>query len=168
MLNQEIESADRVVQSKRQEKISAQQNLQMFQDEIEALKSEAIASATSLDRTKNVLEVTKSEVIEKSTKFNLLRAKYEKVKLQLQEESKVTASKEQLTQVVEGRLKEKQNDLKFAEHNVKNMKGKMFKDSQILSQLRQKESNLISEIKSTQVMSCFVFHKKKCSGLCVS
>lgn len=166
MLNQEIEAADRVVQSKRQEKISAQQNLQTFQDEIEALKLEAIASATSLDRTKNVLEVKKSEAIEKSNKFNLLRAKYEKVKLQLQEESKVTASKEELTQIVEGRLKEKEKELKFAEHKVKNMKEKMFKDSQILSQLRQKEFNLISELRSTEVISCFLFHPTKMALIC--
>jgi chromosome segregation ATPase len=140
-----------MVQNRRQEKIVAYENLQTFQDEMDALKLESIASSTSLERMKASLQMTEGEATEKMKQLHTFRTRYEEIKMRLDAEKEITASHEKTTQIAEERLKDREKELKTTEHQVQTLKQQMFKDSQILADLRQKESDLISEIRSTQV-----------------
>ncbi len=151
---QEIDASERVVQNRRQEKLEAQESLQTFQDEMDALKLESIASSTSLERMKTTLKITEAEATEKRKQLVAFKSRYDEIKMNLEAEMKVTTSKEKTTQNAEERLKEREKELKITEDKVQSLKQQMFKDSQTLADLRQRESNLISEIRSTQVICC--------------
>lgn len=148
---QEIEATERMVQNKRQERLSTQSNLQTFQDEMESLKLESLASTASLEQKKQLLALVETEVEEKMKQLGIFRARYAEIKARLEEEEKVTLSREKLTRSVEERLLERDKELKEKEHFVQLLKQQMFKDSQTVAQLRQKESNTIADIRSTQV-----------------
>lgn len=155
---QEIEAAERMVQSKRQEKLIAQGNLQTFQDEIDALKLENIASSSSLEQKKMILQVVKTETEEKIKQLNTFHSRFNDIKASLEEEAKITVSREKINLRIEERLKEREKELKTKEQLIQTLKHQVFKDSQVVAQLRRKESNLISEIRSTQVNICTNFN----------
>lgn len=110
-----------------------------------------MASSTSLEQKKALLGATETELNEKVKQLDTFRARFDEIKTRLEEETNFTISKEKLTRTVEGRLVERKKELKSKEYLVDSLKQQMFKDSQLVAQLRQNESNIIVEIRSTQV-----------------
>lgn len=141
-----------MVQNRRQERVAAQESLQTFQDEMDALKLENETSSSSLERMKNTLEMTEIEGTEKVKQLHVFKARYDEIKKRFDMEIKVTSSREKTTQQVEEHLKNREKELKMTDQLLQTLKHQMFKDSQALAGLRQKESNLISEIHGTQVI----------------
>ena len=147
---QEIDAAERIVQNKRQERHIAQGNLQEFQDEMDALKLENIASSSSLEQKKMLLQVLETEVNAKANQLDTFESRFNDIKTRVDKEAKNTISREKVNVHTEERLKEREKELKMKEQLLQTLKHQMFKDSQVVAQLRQKESELISEIRSTQ------------------
>lgn len=150
LLIQEIDATERMVQSKRQERHIAHDNLQGFQDEMDALKLENIASSSSLEQKKMILQVLETEADGKVHQLDTFESRFNDIKASLEKEANITVSHENVNLHTEERLKEREKDLKMKEQLIQTLKHQMFKDSQVVAQLRQKESDLISEIRSTQ------------------
>ena len=151
-MNEEIDATERFVQSKRQERVSSQQNQQALRDELDVLKLESIASVSSLQKSKAQQTVTEGDLQQKTNQMNLFRERCDIIKQSLEAEKKTTLSREKIAQNIEQRLKEREKESKLAENQIKSLKDQVFKDSQRLGKLRQVEDNLISEIRSSQVM----------------
>ena len=149
---QDIDAAERAMQNKRQDKLEALESLLTFQDEMDALKLESVASSTSLERMKTTLKITEVEASEKRKQLVTFKSRFDEIKMNLEAEMKVTTSQEKATQNIEERLKLREKELKISVDKVQVLKHQMFKDSQVLADLRQRESNHISEIRSTQVI----------------
>ena len=125
--------------------------MQSFQDEYDILKAESVATTASLQKTKTKSEISAQEVSEKTKQLELFRKRIEEMKALLETEKQQTLSKEKINQHVEERLKAREKDLRSVELETEALRERMFKDSQHLAKLRKQESNLIAEIKSTQV-----------------
>ncbi len=156
-MTKDLEIADRTVQNKRQERIQAQTGLQTMRDEFEVLKLESTAAASSLQKSRTKVDITSEEVAEKSKQLDKFKKRFESIKRNFESEKSDAVSKEKMSQHVEQRLKLKERELKNLEKSVQTLRERMFQDSQHLARLREKESNLISDIRCTQVKSMIEF-----------
>jgi chromosome segregation ATPase len=155
-LNKEVETANRAAQSKRQDRIEEEEALNSLQIEFEVLKAESAAAALNLQKARTDSSVSQREVEEKERQLEFFRSRMSAIHDQLTFEKDTTLSKEKVTQHVEQRLQARKRELSKVQAKNDALREQMFKDSQHLAKLREKEENLISEIKSTQVRFAFI------------
>ncbi len=139
------------MQQKRQERIDHQQNLQSLRDEFDVLKLESAAATTSLQKSKAKVDVAVQEFSDKSKQLETFQKRFDIIKTDLDTEKNLTLSKEKRSEYIEAQRESKEKELKQLEGKVHKLRERMFNDSDNLARLRDKESNLIAEIKSTQV-----------------
>ena len=145
-----IAMKERIVARQREQFQFASEKLQEFKDEVEVLKNELQKAASDLmqRRSENVNLNTELEV--KRQALEASRSRFHAVKKQLENAQKSTDDVEQVCQVREAELKDKEAELEAAEKDLRILKESMFKQSQELFRLRQRESNLIAEIAGAQ------------------
>ncbi len=155
-MKQDIELGERQIQAKRQERLNKEKNRLEFKDELDALQLECVASENSLQETKHFYDAIDIELSQKKSQFERFIDRFQQVKFRLDEEKKLTVIGKLGVQEVEKKLKEREQELKLENDKVFSLKEQMFRDSQRLAEVRKNESNIISEIKGTQVSSCEV------------
>jgi len=155
-LNKDVETANRAAQSKRQDRIEEEDALNSLQIEFEVLKAESAAAALNLQKAKTDSSVFQREVEEKERQLEFFRSRMSAIHDQLTSEKETILSKEKITQHVEQRLQARKRELSEVQAKNGVLREQMFKDSQHLAELRKKEEDLISEIKSTQVRLAFI------------
>uniref|UniRef100_A0A6U6L7L3 Coiled-coil domain-containing protein 39 n=1 Tax=Odontella aurita TaxID=265563 RepID=A0A6U6L7L3_9STRA len=149
-LVQEVDAAERLVQSKKQEQLAQQESLQSMADELEVLKHESSASATALQKLQTEQKGFENEYTRKREQLASFRNRCDEIKMRLDEEKKATLSREKATIQVEKFLAEREKELKQADVHLQVLKDQQFKDSQYLADLRREEGDLIAEIKNAQ------------------
>jgi len=157
MLKPGVDSAERQLQSKRQEKISLQHGHQAFMDELEVLKIESNALEIAMQRAKIAQKVAEGTLDDKLKQMNQFRFRCDDIRKRLEAESITTISRERTIKDVEVRLEKREQEYKQVLNSVRSLKNQLFKDSQKLGSLRQSEADMIADIQSTQVYdSCDV------------
>ena len=116
--------------------------------------------------------VLKGELDQKFKQLEIFRNRHDEIKSNLEKGKKATMSQEKLAQIIELRLKDRANELSKIENNVQSSKGHIFNNAQKLGTLRKIESDLISDIKGSQVMRTYHAFKqiwvgKTCSNCCI-
>lgn len=139
------------MQQKRQERIDHQQNLQSLQDEFDVLKLESAAATSSLEKSKAKVDIAVQEVSDKTKQLETFQKRFDSIKADLDAEKNLTLSKEKRSEYIEAQRHVKEKELKQLEGAVHTLRERMIKDSDNLARLRENESDLIAEIKSTQV-----------------
>ena len=155
-MNKEVETDNRAAQSKRQDRIEEEDAMNSLQTEFQVLKAESAAAALNLQKAKTDSSVSQREVEEKERQLEFFLSRISAIHDQLTFEKDTTLSKEKVTQHVEQRLQARKRELSKVQAKNDALRDQMFKDSQHLAKLREKEENLISEIKSTQVRFAFI------------
>lgn len=152
------DATNRLVQQKRQEKVDEDEILRSLQVEVDILKAESIASSQSLQKAKTKSKAAAEEVSEKLKQLELFQNKVEDIKSQLSSEKDLTLSKEKISQNAEDRLNAKEKEMKLMDKRNEDLRKRLYQESQHMTKLREKESNLIGEIKSSQVRVFFSQH----------
>ena len=150
-LLQEVETAERVVQAKRQDYQSQQQSQQAFKAELDVLRNESVASATDLQKLLSEQKNIENELVNKMSQLKSSQSRCDAIKKRLEEEKQITGTKEQGAIQVENFLEERTKELKQSNVHLQSLKDQMYKDSQHLASLRQKEAKFIMDIKNSQV-----------------
>lgn len=150
-LDKEVERAERAAQSKRQEAIDEGKVLKSLQIEFEILKAESADASLNLQRAKAQSSISLKEVEEKQRQLELFRSRMNAIQDQLSSEKSTVHSKEKITQHAEERLQAGEKELRNIQAKNEGLREQMFKDCQHLAELHENESNLIIDIKSTQV-----------------
>jgi len=148
-----IAMKERIVAKQREQFQFASEKLQEFKDEVEVLKNELQKAASDLMQRRSENVNLNTELENKKQLLEQARRRFHAVKKQLQTAQKSTDDVEQVCQVRETELRDKEAELEGAEKELRQLKEAMFKQSQELFSLRQKESNLIAEIAGAQAAS---------------
>jgi len=159
----ESEATNRIVQTKRQDKIDEDEILRSLQVEVDVLKAESIASSQSLQKAKTRSKVAAEEFAEKTKQLDLLQSRAEDIRKQLKSEKNTTLSKEKISQNAEDRFNAREKELKDTKKKNEDLRKRLFQESQNMAKLREKELGFIAEIKSAQVSS-LQFYKRRRFG----
>lgn len=133
-----------------------------FEDEMDVLQLESVSSSTSLQKKKATCAVLEGELSQKSSQMSNFRIRCDMIKERLEAEVKMTVSRGKTIEYVEQQLKEKQRDLNQTQNQIQTLKDKSFKDSQKLAASRQEESDLIADIRNTEVKTYSICHLSFC------
>ena len=92
--------------------------------------------------------------------------------MQSRKRKKAIISQEKLALIIELRLKDRAKELSKIESNVQSSKGHIFNNAQNLGTLRKIESDLISDIKGSQVIRTYhafnqIWVRKTYSSCCI-
>ena len=150
-LKKSVEASNRLAQNKRQGRIDEHEILRSIQVEVNVLKAESIASSQSLQKAKTESKAAANEVSEKLKQLELFQNHVEEIKRQLGSEKDLILSKDKISQNAEDRLNAREKEMKLMEKRNEDLRKRLYQESQHMAKLREKESNLIAEIKSTQV-----------------
>ena len=116
--------------------------------------------------------VLKRELDQKVKQLETFRNRHDEIESNLEKGKKATMSQEKLAQIIELPLKDRAKELSKIESNVKSSKYHIFNNAQKLGILRKIESDLISDIKGSQVMRTYhafkqIWVRKTCSNCCM-
>jgi chromosome segregation ATPase len=150
-LEQALETLDRAAQAKRQEKIDEAVALRSLRDELDSVKVESVGAGISLQNAKTTVSILAGEVTEKEKQLDLFHSRVKEIKDQLLYEKNAIQDKEKINSHANERLKLTEKEVKIAEAKIDKLREHVFKESNNLATLREKESSLLSEIKSTKV-----------------
>ena len=145
-----ISARERLVAREREEAGGQGQKTQDFKDEVDVLKNELAKAASDLAMKRSGTTVLENALEEKEEQLELMRKHKVVVQQRLQDEKEGTVTVEQQAKRAETVLEEKLRGVKTVEKDLAALKEQMFKQSQILFQLRQEEANLIAEISGAQ------------------
>lgn len=146
-LQQENSQKERLLQSKRQDLSSLQESESSLKTETDSLQRENSNAAASVDNKKSVRKSAMEALGKKEDHSESLGKILEATKVKLSQGKLDTRSTEKITETMEKALVEREKELHAAEKNIANLKQKMYKDSLKLSEFRNKEAELISDIR---------------------
>ena len=150
-MQQTIVSIESLVQLKRQENVVATADQKSFQNELDILRYENMTSSVSLLKKNNKHSASVSKLRERTDSLKKMQEQVEATKSKLTQEKKSKVTQEEAVKELEDLLMHHEKELKKAENNIQGLNDQMFKESQNLAELRRVESNLITDIKSSQV-----------------
>ena len=143
---QENSHKERLLQTKRQDLSSLQESESSLKTETESLQRENSNAVASVDNKKTARKSAVGALGQKEDHSESLRKILEATKVKLSQGKIDTRSAEKITETMEKALVEREKELQAAEKNITNLKQKMYKDSLKLSEFRNKEAELISDI----------------------
>lgn len=139
-------------QSKRHEHASKSVVHQSFSDELEVIEHKSKACISSLLTKKRELQVASYDLDEKKSQLNHNYKRCEAIKQYLKDVKKITAGKEIDAKMMETFASENSRQLAESEKHVEKLKHLIFKESQLLNELRNEEKSIMAEIQSAQSM----------------
>mmetsp|Transcript_2653 Transcript_2653/g.4939 ORF Transcript_2653/g.4939 Transcript_2653/m.4939 type:complete len:891 (+) Transcript_2653:26-2698(+) len=149
-MQQILEALDRAAQEKRKEKIDEGAILRSLHDELDSVKLESSGASISLQNAKTAVSILVGEVAEKEKHLKLFHNRVKEIKSQLLHEKNAIQDKEGVSLYVNERFKRTEKEVKLAGARIDKLREHVFKESNNLATLREKESNLLSEIQSTK------------------
>lgn len=158
-LRREIDSGERIVIIRKQERNDVEETFRKVCDDIETLKLEKESVNDSLQQVKIKIAVRQEELEKKSRQLEDLKNKYETLTKQLEEEESAIDFKKQLTQTSEERLRRVEHQFKREAEKVELLKKERMKLSEKLASAKLRETNLRSDIKSENVSIIQGFYK---------
>ncbi len=124
---------------------------QSFLDELELIEYNSKACMSSLLTRKMEFQVSSLDLDEKKAQLAHCNKRCRAIGEHLEDLKKMTAGKEGDMKKMESFASDTARQLVEAEKNIEKLKHFIFKESQILNELRQEEKNFTAEIGSTQV-----------------
>ncbi len=155
--NQEVEARSevlgRVVSNKRDEMMQGNTKLQDLRDELESLKNELTTAAESLV-TKRSDNTNKSKAMEeKRVQLEREQQKYILTKKKLEEAKSAANKEEELAKQSEDDLNQTEKDYQNQIMKQKILKEKLFKENQLVFELKREEARLRGEIVGSKTQS---------------
>ena len=148
-----FETLSRIVSKKREELINITLKLQEFKDELQALKNELTTCAEKLILKRNNNNNLAQLVEERKLLLDKERLKYQQTKEKLELTKNSTIKVEQTAREAEVALETREKSYIVSLDLVKTLKQKLFKESQIVYDLKREETRLKSELVGAKSIS---------------
>lgn len=148
--NRDVESKSdtlsRLVARKREEWTTGAQRLQEFRDELESLKNELTTAAETLVQ-KRSQNIHRNQLVEsRRVQLERERGKYASSKEKLEEVKSSSTQVDQLAREAEEILQQREKDLASTTAALKAQKEKLFKETQLVHDLKREESRLRADV----------------------
>lgn len=127
---------------------SAQQS---FKDELESLQYENEATVSSLLKRRTECQVASNSYYEMTSQLDHYQQRCQDIKRHLEDVKKITVAKETDAKDVEKFVSDHTKELIEAEKYLEKFKHQIFRESQLVIELRHGETNLMAEIRSAYV-----------------
>jgi len=146
----DIDSKERLLQTKRQDLSSLQESERALKDEVGSLRRETSMVAATMENRRAEWKRVQTGLEDKQKQAAVLFERVKAIKGQLENEKHGTNSEELRTESIEKSVANREKELQQAEKDVTELKKCQYKESQRLAALRKKEGNLIADIQGAQ------------------
>ena len=144
---QDINSKERLLQTKRQEYSSLRESENALRDEAGSVRIETSMAVAMVENKRAEYKRINVGLREKQGRLGILAQQLEDIGNKLTTERLGTISTEQMMETIVKSLASREKDLQQAEKNIAGLKKTLYKDSNRLADLRKHETDLMAEIR---------------------
>ena len=144
---QDINSKERLLQTKRQEYSSLRESENALRDEAGSVRIETSMAVAMVENKRAEYKRINVGLREKQGRLGMLAQQLEDIGNKLTTEKSGTISTEQMMETIVKSLASREKDLQQAEKNIAGLKKTLYKDSNRLADLRKHETDLMAEIR---------------------
>eukprot|EP00656_Telonema_subtile_P032711 TRINITY_DN3595_c0_g2_i4.p1 TRINITY_DN3595_c0_g2~~TRINITY_DN3595_c0_g2_i4.p1 ORF type:complete len:874 (+),score=323.80 TRINITY_DN3595_c0_g2_i4:92-2713(+) len=146
----QISHTERLIQKTRLEHNQEEQDLALFQDEVDVVANTLIKCATELSNKRNELVNAEEGLQDKQKRLARTHRELAKVKSILEDEVGTARTLEERAKMEEEYRLSQESRLSLIDKELKEVKEAMFKQSQELFNLRKSEADMIADISGSQ------------------